>query len=900
MTCQEGPISDLAPGESFTCTVFGTATAGQYENTASVDATPADENGDPITDSNGNPMADVTDTDPSHYFGVEASIDVEKATNGDDADEGPGPRLADGNGVTWTYVVINSGNVDLTNVVVSDSQGVTVDCGGQIILAAGASMTCTATGTAVPGEYENIATISGQPPVVTDENGNSVTPDPVADEDPSHYYVPTEPAIHVEKLTNGEDADTPYGSNIVVGANVTWTYIVTNTGNADLIGIQLVDSVEGSITCPQDTLVQGEAMTCTATGMAVAGQYENTATVTGTPVDENGIPLTDKNGDPMAVSDDDPSHYQGVSPAITLEKFTNGEDADTPTGPEVPHGDTVIWTFSIYNSGTITLAHPVITDDQLGTVTCQEGSIPDLAPGERFICSTEGDAAIGPYANLATVTAAPVDENGDPIVDETGNPLPDVSDDDPSHYLGTFNAAIEVEKSTNSVDADEADYSTAPQIDLGAAVIWAYTVTNTGDVNLTDVVVTDNQGVTVDCGGRTTLSAGESMTCTATGTAAQGQYENIATVSGQPVDQNGTPLGGPITDGDPSHYVGLFNPAIDLEKLTNGSNADDPTGPYIPVDGQVTWTYVIYNTGNVPLGDIALQDDVLGLITCREGPIPVIQPDDYFSCSVLGMAQRGQYENQATVTGRPVDENGVPTGPAVTGDDPSHYFGYEPGITVEKSTNGDDADDAPGLYVVVDDAVAWTYVVTNTGNIPLTDVTVVDDQGVTVTCPGSTLVPGASMDCTATGTAVQGQYENVATATGTPLDENGDPLPAVEAADPSHYFGVIPAIAVEKYTEGEEADTPTGPFITPGDPVTWTYEVFNTGNTPLDSISVTDSRDVTVDCPQSTLPSNSSMLCTASGTATEGQYDNTATTTGRRWTMAAIRLLIPMAIHYPT
>ena len=58
-----------------------------------------------------------------------------------------------------------------------------------------------------------------------------------------------------------------------------------------------------------------------------------------------------------------------------------------------------------------------------------------------------------------------------------------------------------------------------------------------------------------------------------------------------------------------------------------------------------------------------------------------------------------------------------------------------PGIDVEKSTNGADADNAPGPLVAVGDPSSGRYVVTNTGNDPLTDVAVTDDQGVPVTCP---------------------------------------------------------------------------------------------------------------------------------------------------------------------
>ncbi|MEZ5191696.1 MAG: hypothetical protein R2734_03705 [Nocardioides sp.] len=62
---------------------------------------------------------------------------------------------------------------------------------------------------------------------------------------------------------------------------------------------------------------------------------------------------------------------------------------------------------------------------------------------------------------------------------------------------------------------------------------------------------------------------------------------------------------------------------------------------------------------------------------------------------------------------------------------------------------------------------------TNTGNTTLTGVTVNDPKVGTVTCPVTTLAPGASTTCTATYTITQadvdaGQVVNTATTTGTP------------------------------------------------------------------------------------------------------------------------------------
>ncbi|MEO1575409.1 MAG: SdrD B-like domain-containing protein, partial [Pseudomonadota bacterium] len=119
-------------------------------------------------------------------------------------------------------------------------------------------------------------------------------------------------------------------------------------------------------------------------------------------------------------------------------------------------------------------------------------------------------------------------------------------------------------------------------------------------------------------------------------------------------------------------------------------------------------------------------------------------------------------------------------------------------IDLEKATNGEDADTPTGPTIIVGDPVTWTYVVTNSGELTLTDIAVSDDQGVTVTCPADTLAPGASLTCTGNGSAEEGQYANLGSVTGQPVDGDdpvGDP---VSDDDPSHYIGEV-AGCVDKF-----------------------------------------------------------------------------------------------------
>ena len=174
-------------------------------------------------------------------------------------------------------------------------------------------------------------------------------------------------------------------------------------------------------------------------------------------------------------------------------------------------------------------------------------------------------------------------------------------------------------------------------------------------------------------------------------------------------------------------------------------------------------------------------------------------------------------------------------GQTVTDDNPDHYFGAAPAMTIVKKTNGTD-NQCP--VVPVGSTVTWTYKVTNTGNVTLTNIVVTDNNGT----PGNTaddfivgtiasLAPGASATLTATGTATAGPYNNIATADAA-YATSTITIP-LHVTEPDCYFGAAPGINIVKKTNGTDNDSPTGPIVPVGSTVTWTYFVTNTGNVPL-------------------------------------------------------------------
>lgn len=89
------------------------------------------------------------------------------------------------------------------------------------------------------------------------------------------------------------------------------------------------------------------------------------------------------------------------------------------------------------------------------------------------------------------------------------------------------------------------------------------------------------------------------------------------------------------------------------------------------------------------------------------------------------------------------------------GDDVSCIFVNRPSVPdIEVLKQGWDAQDneiVSGSSVVSGTVITWTYEVTNTGETTLHDIAVVDDQVGTADCPATSLPPGESMTCTASG-----------------------------------------------------------------------------------------------------------------------------------------------------
>lgn len=218
--------------------------------------------------------------------------------------------------------------------------------------------------------------------------------------------------------------------------------------------------------------------------------------------------------------------------------------------------------------------------------------------------------------------------------------------------------------------------------------------------------------------------------------------------------------------------------------------------------------------------------------------------------------------------------------------------------TIEKFTQTLSAPDAPGVPVKVGDPVKWTYKITNNGIFPLQFADFWDDMVGPLSDPitgdmnyaiedqsafdDGMWSQGESVTLSAIGIAVEGPYQNTATAwVGTILAMTMDDFAYI--TDTSHYTGVTQGVEIVTELNGYDADPALGLLVPDNATLNWTFTVTNTGNFE-DEFTVTndqlDADDIVCDSSGSnvvTIGAGDSEVCRATTTSGIGAYTMNAT-----------------------
>ena len=213
----------------------------------------------------------------------------------------------------------------------------------------------------------------------------------------------------------------------------------------------------------------------------------------------------------------------------------------------------------------------------------------------------------------------------------------------------TPEASVDVKKyvSSDGTTWNNADSAPGLEVGLGTPLTFRFVVTNTSQVELTTLTLTDNVYDLSSCTIPPSLSAGAFFECTIGPVPAQaGQHMDTATVHAMAGDQG-------VPDSDSAYYFGGDRPSINVEKSVSTDNAswqaaDTAPGLDVKADSQVFFRFIVTNNGNVPLAGITLSDDAFDTSSCM---VPAaLNPGTGFACIIGPFPVTNTHTDTATAS----------------------------------------------------------------------------------------------------------------------------------------------------------------------------------------------------------------------------------------------------------
>ena len=375
------------------------------------------------------------------------------------------------------------------------------------------------------------------------------------------------------------------------------------------------------------------------------------------------------------------------------------------------------------------------------------------------------------------------------------------------------------------------------KIDLPGEVLnYTVSVSNNGNVTLTGVTITDP--LTGQNLSGITLTVGETKTFTSTYTVTQADLDNNGGGDGD-IDNTASADSNETAPVSASAAAPLdFVPALSITKTLlevtngNGNTIADAAGDVIRYRVTVT------NTDGVTLTNVTIVDPLTGQnisgVTLAAGEVQSFDSSYVLQQSDLDTQGGGDGDLDNTATADSNQTEPVSASVAVP-------LAYTPALAVDKVVDEITGGNQNGIADAAGDVLNYRVFVTNTGNITLTGVTVVDPlTGQNLS--GITLAPGTSQSFASSYTLTQadldtngggdGDVDNTAT-----VDSNETaPSSDSERVD----LTVRPSLTVNKVLEGVSGGNGNLLADFAGDSLNYDVTVSNVGNVTLTGVSVID------------------------------------------------------------
>lgn len=481
----------------------------------------------------------------------------------------------------------------------------------------------------------------------------------------------------------------------------------------------------------------------------------------------------------------DPASGEALAISLTI-------DTSTPTYTAA--GQTITYTYTIKNIGTLPVSGPFsITDDKVST-SCA-GASGTLAQGASTTCTgtyttTATDVTNGSVTNIAKALATGATSNQ-------------------ATATVTFLPQPKIELLYITPTPSEA-FAT------GVVITYTYTLKNTGNVPLSSFTVSDNIATSTTCASATSpLQPGETTSCTGTYTIQaadinRGYVTNVASISS----------GGTVSNTSSSF---VLTTKLFLVEITTSPSSVNTVGQV------VTFTYLLRNKGSVNITSInSLTGTNVQNTRCEGATLPhslTLAPGASVTCTSTYTVQQSDLDSGTLAVTNAIATATASGGGTLTSNPRSASVSVQRtpllGLTISATPN-------PAL--TLGQLVTYTYTLKNNGNVSLKNFTISDTPYGNLICANPTvlLAPGATRTCSpATPVTHQvsqidldnGSFKNEATAKG----YTDDGVTLVQSELVTYFVFTIDHARIKL--------TLTAPATAiAGGQVTFTFTIKNTGN----------------------------------------------------------------------
>lgn len=550
---------------------------------------------------------------------------------------------------------------------------------------------------------------------------------PPTKESDTAAVVVTNLAVAKEICTDADCDDGPWSdtASLLTGSTAYWPITVTNTGEAGLTGITLNDPTAPSCAAAPFDLTANAPKTFYCSTRGLTKNTTNTATAQYVP--------------PGAPPGTEPVMTQQAGATanvhgLKLVKEVCAAFSETDCGPggpgpwggvaNIPSGSSVYWRITATNTG----------DDDLTGITLTDQDEPgcdaefDLAAGASasFHCST--DEVTGSVQNEATASFGMM---GWPE-EATTEAIAEVSVTD-------LHVEKEICAAWTAAECDTGPWVYSATIPKGSTAHWRITVTNTGDVDLTGITLSDP--TEPSCAAAPfdlAANASKAIRCSTANVKKTTTNEVTATYTppGSPPDT------APISTAPADATARVSDLAVSKDVCQSAvpeACTETGSGPWadthvVERGGTARWRITVTNTGEADLIGITLHDAVEP--SCSTGGLDLAAGVSVtFACSTTDLTA-GMTN---TVTGRYVPP-GAPAATPPVSTPPDSASVRVAGLDVRKEvclTENATACDNWGETATIHSGgtAHWRVTVVNTGEVDLDVVTVQDpvESGCTTT-----------------------------------------------------------------------------------------------------------------------------------------------------------------------